>query len=148
MENQTDNQVNQKKDENIVILEINIKISEDRTIFFQLRKYDDMFLEIKKICDVDIDIKITGLRPGEKLYEERLMEEEGLERTPNELISIGKPLEVVKVKINNPVNGVGELLISSPTLLSGIYNQPELDQTLFEDGYFKTGDLASIRLSV
>ena len=58
--------------------------------------------------------------------------------------SIGKPLEVVKVKINNPVNGVGELLISSPTLLSGIYNQPELDQTLFEDGYFKTDDLASI----
>mgnify|MGYP002861584660 CR=1 FL=1 len=44
--------------------------------------------------DVDIPIKITGLRPGEKLYEERLMEEEGLERTPNELISIGKPLEI------------------------------------------------------
>lgn len=46
--------------------------------------------------DVDIPIKITGLRPGEKLYEERLMEEEGLERTPNELISIGKPLEIPK----------------------------------------------------
>jgi len=46
--------------------------------------------------NVDIPIKITGLRPGEKLYEERLMEEEGLERTPNELISIGKPLEIPK----------------------------------------------------
>ena len=40
----------------------------------------------------DIEIKITGLRPGEKLYEERLMEEEGLQKTDNELISIGKPL--------------------------------------------------------
>ena len=44
--------------------------------------------------NIDIPIKITGLRPGEKLYEERLMEEEGLERTPNKLISIGKPLEI------------------------------------------------------
>ncbi|MBQ8196658.1 MAG: polysaccharide biosynthesis protein [Clostridia bacterium] len=44
----------------------------------------------------DIEIKITGLRPGEKLYEERLMEEEGLTKTANDLISIGKPLEVDK----------------------------------------------------
>jgi FlaA1/EpsC-like NDP-sugar epimerase len=42
----------------------------------------------------DIEIKITGLRPGEKLYEERLMAEEGLERTENKMISIGKPLEI------------------------------------------------------
>ena len=45
---------------------------------------------------VDIDIKITGLRPGEKLYEERLMEEEGLQETKNKMISIGKPLEINK----------------------------------------------------
>ena len=44
----------------------------------------------------DIDIKVTGLRPGEKLYEERLMEEEGLKKTLNEKISIGKPLEIDK----------------------------------------------------
>ncbi len=43
---------------------------------------------------VDIDIKIMGLRPGEKLYEERLMEEEGLAKTQNERISIGKPLDI------------------------------------------------------
>ncbi len=43
--------------------------------------------------DVDIMIEYTGLRPGEKLYEERLMDEEGLRRTENELINIGKPIE-------------------------------------------------------
>ena len=44
--------------------------------------------------NVDIQIKITGLRPGEKLFEERLMSEEGLKKTPNKLISIGKPLSI------------------------------------------------------
>lgn len=42
----------------------------------------------------DIDIKITGLRPGEKLYEELLMKEEGLTKTSNEKIFIGKPESV------------------------------------------------------
>lgn len=41
----------------------------------------------------DIDIKITGLRPGEKLFEERLMAEEGLQTTENRMISIGKPIK-------------------------------------------------------
>jgi len=39
----------------------------------------------------EIEIKITGLRPGEKLYEELLMAEEGLESTPNALIFVGRP---------------------------------------------------------
>ncbi len=42
--------------------------------------------------NVDIDIVCTGLRPGEKLYEERLMEEEGLTKTANGLINIAKPI--------------------------------------------------------
>ncbi len=42
--------------------------------------------------DVDIKIEYCGLRPGEKLFEEKLMAEEGLTRTKNELIHIGKPI--------------------------------------------------------
>ena len=44
------------------------------------------------VPDVDIKIEYTGLRPGEKLYEEKLMAEEGLTSTPNKLIHIGKPI--------------------------------------------------------
>ncbi len=42
--------------------------------------------------DVDIQISYTGLRPGEKLYEEKLMSEEGMRTTPNKLIHIGSPI--------------------------------------------------------
>ena len=44
--------------------------------------------------DVDIKVEYTGLRPGEKLYEELLMKEEGLQETANQLIHIGKPIEM------------------------------------------------------
>ena len=44
--------------------------------------------------DEDIKIVFTGLRPGEKLYEELLMEEEGLQDTDNRLIHIGRPIEL------------------------------------------------------
>ena len=42
--------------------------------------------------DVDIKIEYTGLRPGEKLYEEKLMAEEGMQKTDNDLIHIGNPI--------------------------------------------------------
>ncbi len=44
--------------------------------------------------DEDIKIEFTGLRPGEKLYEELLMDEEGLQDTDNKLIHIGRPIEL------------------------------------------------------
>ena len=44
------------------------------------------------VPDEDIKIEYTGLRPGEKLFEEKLMAEEGLEKTDNNLIHIGKPI--------------------------------------------------------
>ena len=46
------------------------------------------------VPDEDIKIEFTGLRPGEKLYEEVLMEEEGLQETANHRIHIGKPLMI------------------------------------------------------
>jgi FlaA1/EpsC-like NDP-sugar epimerase len=46
----------------------------------------------------DINIKFTGLRPGEKLYEELLMDEEGLQDTENKLIHIGKPIKLDEEK--------------------------------------------------
>ena len=48
--------------------------------------------------DVDIKVEYTGLRPGEKLYEELLMKEEGMQETANKLIHIGKPIEMDDVR--------------------------------------------------
>ena len=61
-------------------------------------KIDDMARNLIKLSgltpDVDIPIVYTGLRPGEKLYEEKLMDEEGMQTTDNKLIFIGKPIEM------------------------------------------------------
>lgn len=65
-------------------------------------KIDDLARNLIKLSglipDVDIDIKYTGLRPGEKLYEEKLMAEEGMQKTANKLIHIAKPIEVDEEK--------------------------------------------------
>ena len=59
-------------------------------------KIDTMARNLIKLSgfkpDVDIKIEYTGLRPGEKLYEEKLMAEEGMKTTPNKLIHIGCPI--------------------------------------------------------
>lgn len=60
-------------------------------------KIDDLARDMIRLMgyepDVDIRIEYTGLRPGEKLYEELMMAEEGLTATENNLIFIGKPLD-------------------------------------------------------
>lgn len=61
--------------------------------------------------DVDIKIEYTGLRPGEKLYEEKLMAEEGLKKTENDLIFIGSPI---------PFNA-DEFLSSLDSLMNAAY---------------------------
>ena len=61
-------------------------------------KIDDMARNLIRLSgytpDVDIQIVYTGLRPGEKLFEELLMDEEGMKETENKLIHIGKPIEM------------------------------------------------------
>jgi FlaA1/EpsC-like NDP-sugar epimerase len=64
----------------------------------------------------DIDIQFTGLSPGEKLYEELLMSEEGLQDTENKLIHIGKPIEFDE-----------ELFLSQLGELGKIANQDDAD---------------------
>lgn len=56
------------------------------------------------IPNEEIEIKVTGLRPGEKLYEELLMNEEGLSETPHKKIFIGKPGEFKLEKVKNNIN--------------------------------------------
>ena len=60
-------------------------------------KIDDLARNMIRLSglvpDVDIPVVYTGLRPGEKLYEEMLMGEEGLQQTENKLIYIGRPIE-------------------------------------------------------
>lgn len=57
----------------------------------------------------DIEIEFTGLRPGEKLYEEMLMDEEGLQDTPNRLIHIGKPIEFDEELFKNQLDELYEI---------------------------------------
>lgn len=75
-------------------------------------KIDDMARNLIRLSgytpDVDIMIEYTGLRPGEKLYEELLMDEEGLEETANELIYIGSPIEMDDEKFKGQLENLRE----------------------------------------
>lgn len=62
----------------------------------------------------DIKIEFTGLRPGEKLYEEMLMDEEGLQDTENKLIHIGKPIEFDEKKFMEQLEALKEYVVQEP----------------------------------
>ncbi len=62
--------------------------------------------------DYDIQIKYTGLRPGEKLYEELLMDEEGLQETANKLIHIGRPIEMDDEEFKRQLNRLEEAYLN------------------------------------
>ena len=58
--------------------------------------------------DIDIKITYTGLRPGEKLYEEKLMAEEGIQKTKDDLIYIGNPIPLDEDKLFRDLHGLME----------------------------------------
>lgn len=62
----------------------------------------------------DIRVEFTGLRPGEKLYEEMLMDEEGLQDTENHLIHIGKPIEFDEEKFLKALENLSEYVVNEP----------------------------------
>ena len=64
--------------------------------------------------DVDIKIEFTGLRPGEKLFEEMLMEEEGMQDTANKLIHIGKPIQLDEDKFLMQLENLREYVVQEP----------------------------------
>lgn len=60
--------------------------------------------------DVDIPIKITGLRPGEKLYEELLMKEEGLKQTEHHKIFVARPSKITNEELESKIKTLKELV--------------------------------------
>lgn len=63
----------------------------------------------------EIEIVFTGLRPGEKLYEELLMKEEGMQETENKLIHIGKPIQIDEEKFLGQLDELKVLCELEPT---------------------------------
>ncbi len=62
----------------------------------------------------DIQITFTGLRPGEKLYEEMLMKEEGLQETANKLIHIGRPIQFDEAEFLRQLEELRDYVVEEP----------------------------------
>ena len=78
-------------------------------------KIYDMAEKLIKLSGLEpnVDVKITGLRPGEKLYEEILMAEEGLEATKHDKIHIAEPMNINMKMIENKLQKLNDLLETS-----------------------------------
>ncbi len=70
--------------------------------------------------DVDVKIEFTGLRPGEKLYEELLMNEEGLEKTAHSKIFVGQPIDITMSQLEEKLRLLEDVLEDSD--IDGIKN--------------------------
>ncbi|MBQ9940936.1 MAG: AMP-binding protein [Clostridia bacterium] len=62
----------------------------------------------------------------------------------NVLESVGYPLPCAEVRIDNPVDGIGEICVKSPTVMMGYYKKPEENEKVLRDGWFYTGDYGKI----
>ena len=71
----------------------------------------------------DIDIKFTGLRPGEKLFEELLMKEEGMRDTANKMIFIGKPIEFDEERFLKDLDELYRVVLTEPDNIRSIVAQ-------------------------
>ena len=90
-------------------------------------KIDDMARNLIRLSgytpDVDIKIVYTGLRPGEKLYEELLMDEEGLKETENKLIHIGRPIEMDDVQFEAQLRELEDACIKESDTIRDIVSE-------------------------
>ncbi len=84
-------------------------------------KIDDLARNMIRLSgfepDVDISIVYTGLRPGEKLYEELLLDEEGLDRTANDLIYVGHKVDFDQTRFLSDLQALGDLEEGQEALL-------------------------------
>lgn len=88
--------------------------------------------------DVDIKVVYSGLRPGEKLYEEKLMAEEGIQKTKNDLIHIGKPIDFDKEKFFAQLKNLAEASYNNaPDIVRKV---EEVVSTFHPVGSHPTGD--------
>ena len=62
----------------------------------------------------EVRIEFSGLRPGEKLYEEMLMEEEGMQETANKLIHIGKPIQFDEEEFLERLEQLRDYVVNEP----------------------------------